>query len=198
MESPTAEHLAALKKILRYLAGTLDYGCFYARMKDQPRLSGSSDSDMAGDLDTRKSTTGIIFFLGSSPISWQSQKQKVVALSTCEAEYIAATTAACQGLWLARLIGELDNTKADPFELKLDNKAAIALSKNPVFHDRSKHIDTKYHFIRECVENGSVHVDFINTQNQLADILTKALGRAKFQELRARIEMIQLKNQCRI
>lgn len=109
MEKPHSEHLATVKYILRYIAGTCDWGLWYAR-KEQPRLVGFSDSDLAGDIDSRKSTSGIIFFFGDSPVSWVSAKQKVVVLSSCEAEYIAATTAACQGVWLARLLGEILNT----------------------------------------------------------------------------------------
>jgi hypothetical protein len=116
----------------------------------------------------------------------------VVALSTCEAEYIAATTAACQGIWLARLLGELQNKEAEKIVLKVDNKSAISLSKNPVLHDRSKHIDTRFHFIRDCVEDGRVEVEFIGTDGQLADILTKALGRVRFQELRASIGVMEI------
>lgn len=153
MEAPTTEHLAAVKHILRYIAGTLHYGCMYKRRTNEAAvLNGFSDSDMAGDVDTRKSTTGVLFFFGESLISWQSQKQKVVALSSCEAEYIAATTAACQGIWLARLLSDLTNEQPGSVLLKVDNKSAISLSKNPVFHDRSKHIDTRYHFIRECAK----------------------------------------------
>lgn len=94
MENPTTEHLAVMKRVLRYVAGTLHFGCHYKRKKD-PQLVGYSDSDMAGDIDTRKSTSGILFFLGDNTITWQSQKQKIVALSSCEAEYIAASTGAC-------------------------------------------------------------------------------------------------------
>ena len=192
MESPTTEHFAAVKKILRYVAGTLRHGCCFRRLEDEPRLVGYSDSDMAGDVDTRKSTTGVMFFLGENLISWQSHKQKVVALSTCEAEYIAATTAACQGVWLARLFGELKDEEAHCVELRIDNKSAISLSKNPVLHDRSKHIDTRYHYLRECVEEGRMKVEYISSEGQLADILTKGLGRARFEELRSKIGMIEL------
>jgi len=145
---------------------------------------------MAGDIDTHKSTSGILFFLGDNTITWQSQKQKIVALSSCEAEYIAASTGACQGMWLARLLAELKGEEANTVTLKIGNESAIALSKNPVFHDRSKHIDIRYHFIRECVEEDRVRLQSIGTTEQLADILTKALGRAHFCEMHSRIGVV--------
>jgi hypothetical protein len=117
----------------------------------------------------------------------------VVAQSSCETEYVAATTAATQGIWLARLLGELGR-KAETVELMVDSKSTLALAKNPVFHERSKHIDIRYHFIRGCLEDGSINTSFINTSDQLADILTKSFGRVKFQELRARIGMVQIKS----
>jgi len=184
--------LGAVKRILRYISGTFSYGCQYQRKEEEARLLGYSDSDQAGDIDTRKSTTGILFFLGNNLVTWQSQKQKVVAVSSCEAEYIAATTAACQGIWLARLISELRGREAGATSLKIDNEFAIALSKNPVFHDRSKHIDVRYHFIRECVEDGRVKTESIGTADQLADILTKALGREQFCNLRSRIGVVDV------
>jgi hypothetical protein len=165
MENPTTEHLAAVKRVLRYVAGTINHGCHYRRKEEAACLTGYSDSDLAGDIDTRKSTSGVFFFLGNNLVTWQSQKQKVVALSSCEAEYIAATTAACQGVWLARLLAELRGEEADAVTLKIDNQSAIQLSKNPVFHDRSKHIDTRYHFIRECIEEGRVKIEFIGTDD---------------------------------
>jgi hypothetical protein len=99
------------------------------------RLVGYSDSDHAGDVDNRKSTSGNLFYLGKCPVSWQSLKQRVVALSSCEAEYVAATAAATQTVWLARLLGELMGRKAECVELMMDSKSALALSKNPVFHE---------------------------------------------------------------
>ena len=115
-----------------------------------------------------------------------------MALSSCEAEYVAATTAACQGIWLARLIGEVLNTDVRPLQLLVDNKSAISLFKNPVFHDRSKHIELRYHFIRQCVEEGSIDINYIRTNDQLTDPLTKALGRIQFLELRGRIAMTEI------
>jgi len=188
MEGPHEEHLAAVKHILRYLAGTKNWALFYPRKKgEKAELRGFSDSDLAGDLDGRKSTTGVLFFLGDSPVSWKSAKQKVVAQSSCEAEYIAAAAAANQGVWLARLLAEmLDSVVSRPL-LRVDNKSAISLIKNPVHHDRSKHIDVKFHVIRDYAQNGQIEVKFIGTSEQLGDILTKPLGRIKFQEICTKI-----------
>jgi len=177
MEAPGKEHWAAVKHILRYLKGTMGYGCKYERGAElKPFLVGYSDSDYAGDPEDRKSTTGIGYFLGSSLVTWASQKQRIVALSSCEAEYVAAAAAACQGIWLNRLIADMLGTKEMTVKLLMDNMSAIVLSKNPVHHDRSKHIDTRYHFLRECIEEGKVEVDYVGTEEQLADLFTKALG----------------------
>lgn len=192
MEHPTTEHYGAVKHLLRYIAGTKSYGCVFSFSATGNNLTGYSDSDMAGDVDDRKSTTGVLFMLGGNSITWQSQKQKVVALSSCEAEYIAATTAACQGVWIGRLLGELLDEKSGVATLYIDNKSAIQLCKNPVFHDRSKHIETRFHFIRECVDDGRISVESIGTEDQLADILTKSLAKVKFQELRRRIGVMDL------
>jgi hypothetical protein len=193
MEKPTTEHLIAVKRILRYVAGTVNYGCHYRRKEGEATLLGYSDSDHGADVDGRKSTSGMLFFLGRNIITWQSQKQKVVALSSCEAEYIAAATASCQAVWLARLLAELRGREAGAVTLNIDNQSAIQLSKNPVFHDRSKHIDVKYHYIRECIEEGRVDVEPIDTKIQLADILTKALGRDQFLQLRSKLGLVDVK-----
>ncbi|KAJ0967732.1 hypothetical protein J5N97_024649 [Dioscorea zingiberensis] len=194
MESPTTQHLAAMKHILRYVSGTLNFGCYYEKMGSrEPKLVGYCDSDLAGDIDDRKSTMGTVFFLGSSLITWLSQKQKIVALSSCEAEYIAATSATCQGIWLARLIADLLKKEPEKFELRIDNKSTISLCKNPVHHERSKHIDTRYHFVRECVEEGKMEVQHVSSEEQRADVLTKALGRTKFLEMRQKLGMKDLK-----
>jgi hypothetical protein len=187
LERPTDEHLLAVRRIIRFVAGTIHHGCKYVRNGNW-KLHGYSDSDLANDVDDRKSTTGAVFFLGDNPVSWQSQKQKVVALSSssCEAEYIASATATCQGLWLSRLLGDVRNTQAEAVSLMVDNKSALAQIKNPVFHDRSKHIQTRFHFIREAAENGEIKPDYICTGDQLADIFTKPLPGVRFQMLQAR------------
>ena len=192
MERPTSEHQQAVKRIVRYIAGTLDHGLHYPRCPGAAHFVGYSDSDHAGDIDTSKSTSGILLFLGKCLVSWQSVKQQVVALSSCEAEYIAASTACTQALWLARLLGDLLVQDTRTVQLLVDSKSALALAKNPVFHERSKHIRLRYHFIRSCVEEGSIEASYINTKDQLADLLTKPLGRVKFLELCSRIGMIQL------
>lgn len=195
MEAPTTQHMAAVKHILRYIKGTIGFGCRYEKQESEdPKLVIYSDSDLAGDTQDRKSTTGTAVFLGTSLISWTSQKQKVVALSSCEAEYIAAATAACQAIWFSRLLGNLTGVNTKTVKILVDNKSAIALSKNPVHHDHSKHIDIRYHFIRDCVEKGAVEVEHISTDEQLADILTKALGRVKFLEFRLKIGVTEVKS----
>jgi len=165
MEKPTLEHMAAVKHILRYVKGTLNFGFVYEKKEGDLELIGFSDSDLAGDNNDRKSTSGLIFFLGANPISWCSQKQKVVALSSCEAEYIAGCAAACQGVWLSRLLGELLKAEPKKVVLKVDNQSAIALTKNSVHHEKSKHIDTRFHYIRDCVKSGLVEVQHVRTED---------------------------------
>ncbi|GKA02275.1 uncharacterized mitochondrial protein-like protein [Tanacetum coccineum] len=137
MQSPRESHAGAIKQILRSLKVV--------------------------DIDDGRSTTGHVFYLGTSPITWCSQKQTTVALSSCEAEFMAATAAACQAIWLRELLAEVTGLERQKVIIRVDNKSAIALSKNPVFHGRSKHIHTRYHFIRECVENEQVQGDEIIT-----------------------------------
>ncbi|CAM0953939.1 unnamed protein product [Alopecurus aequalis] len=187
MKKPTREHMMAVKHILRYVKGTINLGCSYRRVTSKPELLGYCDSDYAGDVDDRKSTTGFLYYFGHCPITWTSQKQRIVAQSSCEAEYVAAASAACQGIWLGRLIGELLGREANRFALKIDNQSAISLCKNPVFHERSKHIDTRYHYVRDCVDKGKIAVEHVRTENQLADILTKPLSRLKFLEMKEKL-----------
>jgi hypothetical protein len=147
LEEPWEDHLAAVKKILCYVAGTCNWGLWFGRKKgNQALLTGFSDADFAGDVDARKSTTGVIFFLANNLITWQSMKQKVVAQSNCESKYITAANVTCQALWLARVAEVQGSTLSTPL-LRVDNKSAIALIKNSVLHGQSKHIEVKYHLV---------------------------------------------------
>jgi hypothetical protein len=186
------EHQQAVKRIIRNVAGTLDHGLYYPRCSGEAHFIRYSNSDHASDFDTSKSMSGTLFFLGKCLVSWQSIKQQVVALSSCEAEYIVASTALTQALWLARLLGDLLGRDTGAMELRVDSKSALALAKNPIFHERSKHIWVRYHFIQGCLEEESITASYNNTKDQLADLLTKPLGRIKFLELCSRTGMVQL------
>ena len=187
MENPTQEHYIGVKRVLRYLKGTENYGLFYKRGDLRGELIGYSNSDFAGDRNDRKSTSGHIFFLGGMAVSWSSQKQSIVALSSCEPEYIAATSATCQAVWLSRLLGELMRNEVMKAMLLVDNQSSITVSKNPVHHYRTKHIDIRYHFVRQCVEDQKIEIEFVRSEDQLADTFTKALGKMKFLEMHHRI-----------
>ena len=144
---------------------------------------------MIGDVDDRKNTSGMIYFLSSDTIYWQSSKQKVVALSSCEIEYITTSTAATQRVWLARLMEELIEREGDPPMLYVDNKATISLIKNLVLHNWSKHIEIKFNYIRECADRRLIKIDLIRTEKQLGYIFTKSLASMKFEELRSKIRI---------
>ncbi|KAG6528125.1 hypothetical protein ZIOFF_010274 [Zingiber officinale] len=166
MERPAIMHHKVVKQILRYLKGTIHFGLVYMKGPQEIGIFGYSDSDLASDLDGRKSTSGMTFYFNESLVSWNSQKQKTVVLSSCEAEFMAATTAACHALWLSSLTSKFIGVEPKPVTLFVDNKSTIALMKNLVFHGRSKHIDTRFHFIRESIEKGQIVIEFINTGEQ--------------------------------
>jgi hypothetical protein len=135
LEEPREDHLAAVKKILRYVAGTYNWGLWFGRKKgNQALLTGFSDADFAGDVDARKSITWVIFFLTNNVITWQSTKQKVVAQSSCESEYIAVANATCHTLWLSRVLAEVQGFAPSTPLLRVDNKSVIALIKNSVLY----------------------------------------------------------------
>ena len=138
-----------------------------------------------------KSTSGYAFLFGSSICSWLSKKQSVVAQSTAEAEYVSASKATSQAIWLRRIFEDIGEKQKRGIVLYCDNKSAIAIAKNPVSHERSKHISIKYHFIREAQEKGEIQLHYCQTGEQLADIFTKALPREKFCYLRERIGVIK-------
>ncbi|XP_052483025.1 secreted RxLR effector protein 161-like [Gossypium raimondii] len=146
MEEPVYSHWKALKRILRYIQGTVSLGLFYSNMEDY-KLIGYSDSDWCGDLDNRKSTLGYVFFLGNTAFTWLSKKQPIVTLSTREAEYVAASWYVCHAIWLRNLLAELEQQQLGATEIRVDNKSVIELAKNPGNHEKSKHIGIPFHFI---------------------------------------------------
>ena len=174
MCEPRRVHWLAAKHILRYFKGTMDFGLDY-RQGDGVRLTGYTDSDWAGCASDRKSTSGCCFVLGSAVVSWISWKQQSVALSSAEAEYMAASLDSCEAIWLHKMLFGLFGQALRPLVIHCDNQSCIKLMENLVFHDRSKHIEIKYHFIRDYVQKGTVKLEYISTNEQVADIFTKAL-----------------------
>lgn len=154
---------------------------------DLKPLQGYSDADWGGDLKTRRSTSGYLFNIGSGVISWSSKRQPTVALSSCEAEYMAQTQATKEAIWLRRLLSELLGIGDEPLATVIfgDNQGAIALTKNPQHHARTKHIDLQHHFVREKVAEGLVKIEFTPTEEQIADGLTKPLPKDAFNRFRS-------------
>ena len=169
MQEPKESHGAALKQVLRYLRGTCSLGFLFSRSA-QLKLVGYSDSSHNVDIDDGKSTTGHVFYLDRSPITWSSQKQEIFALSSCEAEFMGEKEAAKQEIWLQEVFSNIIGEACEKVTIRVDNKSAIALTKNHVFHGRSKHIHRRFHFIRECVENEQVEVEHVPGSEKRADV----------------------------
>ena len=186
MQSPSQIHFGAAKRVLRYIQGTKDFGIWYKSCA-QSTMTGFTDSDWAGSVDDMRSTSGHCFNLGTSVFSWGSKKQNSVAQSTAEAEYVAAAGAANQAIWLSKILEDMGAKQQLPVVIYCDNKSAIAMAKNPVFHSRTKHIAIKYHYLREVEAKGDIELKFCRSEEQVADIFTKALPRDKFQMLRLKL-----------
>lgn len=182
------EHWNAVKTIIRYLKGTLKAGIVYGSSGSNFKLRGYTDADYAGCSDTRKSTSGFVFVLNGGPITWSSQKQDVVALSTTEAEYIALAHGVKDAIWIRRFLNEL-GIPMDYVSINVDNQSAIKLASNPEFHKRSKHIEVRYHFIRQIYERGEIKLDYIQSKHQLADLFTKPLPKQRFSYLRQELDV---------
>uniref|UniRef100_A0A1J3IJ96 Retrovirus-related Pol polyprotein from transposon TNT 1-94 n=1 Tax=Noccaea caerulescens TaxID=107243 RepID=A0A1J3IJ96_NOCCA len=180
MSKPIKEHWLAVKWVMRYIKGSMETKLCYKKAGDFV-IRGYCDADYAADLDKRRSITGIVFTAGGNTISWRSSLQKVVALSTTEAEYMALSDAAREAVWLKGLVSEL-GFEQGPVSIHCDSQSAIALAKNAVFHERTKHVAVKYHFIRDLISFGLVQVVKIATAYNPADIFTKTLPVGKFQE----------------
>jgi transposase InsO family protein len=187
MSRPNSMHWTAVKRVFRYLNGTSDFGLRYVG-GDLDTLVGFSDADWAGDIVTRRSTSGYVFLYGSSLISWRSCRQATVAKSSTEAEYVALSMATQEAIWLRRLFTDLKVDVTEPTSVTMifeDNQGAIDLSKNPKHHNRTKHIDVSFHFVRERVASKEVDVQYLATEHNVADVMTKGLPRVSFEKFRA-------------
>ena len=198
LSDPKACHWNAAKRIMRYLQGTVDFGICYIR-DGESDVMGFSDADWAGDLADRKSTSGYIFMYGGGPVSWRSQKQGCVALSSAEAEYVALAAACQEAVWQRQLFNTLKmspapgpNVKSQDVEMNTDSQSAMAIAKNPRFHGRAKHIDIKYHYVRDSVQAGKIKLVYCPTDDMVADILTKPLAADKHCKLRTMMNVCKI------
>ena len=188
MQNPQEAHLQAAKHVLRYLRRYPSLGLFF-QQGEENYLHGYTDADYGQDIDDRISVGAYIFFLGNSPVSWNSKKQSSTSRSSCESEYRALAQCSCEAVWIRRLLQELKILENKPITLFCDNQSSIKLSYNPVFHEKSKHFEIDYHFTRQKVEDNIIRVEYIPSQEQPADLLTKPLGRTKFEDCRKRLHL---------
>jgi hypothetical protein len=200
MQAPTLRHMQAAERVLRYLAGTKDVGLVFGsrngdivgdsrgrKAQVQVDVCAFADADWANDRGDRRSISGWVAKLNGDPVSWSSKKQRVVALSTCEAELYAESAAIQEVLWLRGLMEELGLHTRTGSTVYGDNQSAIAVSQNGVKGERTKHVDVKYHFVTETVESGVVKLVWVPTAQQQADIFTKALAAPVFEQLRKQL-----------
>jgi hypothetical protein len=189
-------HWTAIKRIIRYIKGTINYvltlGGSNENRNQRITLQGSSDADWASDPNDRRSTSGYIFLINKHTISWQSRKQQSVATSSTEAEYQALASATSESLWLRTLLSELNFKQTHPTNIQQDNKSTIALAYNPINHRRTKHIDVAHHFIRDCINKNEIELQYCQTEEMLADIMTKPLARKKFEYCRQLMSITDL------
>ena len=185
----TMEHWKSIKHIMRYLNGTRNYGFLYDKEKVMDFI-GYSDADWAGDLDDRMSTSGYVFKLSGAAVSWRSKKQSCVSLSTAEAEYMALASAAQEAVWMQRLQNDLNEASVKSTLIYEDNQSTLCMAKNPQYHGRAKYIDIKFYYIREQVEKKAIQLEYCESKNMVADMLTKALLSSQFVKLR---EMLRVR-----
>lgn len=186
LQSPTNDHFEVVKRILRYVKGTIHLGLSFHHQPDLSIL-GYSDADWAKCVDTQRSAYGYSIFLGINLVSWSAKKQLTVARSSCESEYRALANTASEVIWLKNMLQEINVHVTSPPALLRDNNSAIFLSQNLVSHKRAKHIDIDCHFICDLVSAGKLHTKFIPSHLQLADIFTKSLPRPAFEFLRSKL-----------
>ncbi|XP_059590835.1 retrovirus-related Pol polyprotein from transposon RE1 isoform X1 [Vitis vinifera] len=191
MHSPTEEHMEAVYRILRYLKMTPGKGLFFRKTENRD-TEVYSDADWAGNIIDRRSTSGYCSFVWGNLVTWRSKKQSVVARSSAEAEYRALAQGICEGIWIKRVLSELGQTSSSPILMMCDNQAAISIAKNPVHHDRTKHVEIDRHFITEKVTSETVKLNYVPTKHQTADILIKALPRPNFEDLTCKLGLYDI------
>jgi len=191
-------HFKAVKTVVRYIKGTLSYGIQFSRIENF-ELQGYADSDWADNCDDIKSTFGYCYSFGSGIFSWCSKKQEIIAQSTVEAEYVAATAAANQVLWLRKILVYLDMEQRKATKVNIDNQDVIVISNNPIFHSKTKHFKLKYYFLREVQKNEELQLIYCKIKDQLDDMLTKQLSKTRFETLRDKISVCskRCKEECR-
>ncbi|CAL1357179.1 unnamed protein product [Linum trigynum] len=178
MAEPCVDHLAAVHRILRYLQGTKELGIMFPSA-GSPTLRAYSDSDFAGCIDTRRSTSGWCVQFGDAFISWRCKKQDKVSKSSTEAEYRAMSEVGSEVVWLRRLLSDFGISCPLPMDLYVDNTSAIRIAENPVLHDRTKHIEIHVHYIRDLVREGTLRLHHLQTEEQVADLFTKAFSTSR-------------------
>ena len=178
MQGPKISHWESGMRLVRYIKGCRGQGILLSS-EPSTQLEGFCDSDWASCPNTRRSVTGYTIKLGNSLISWKSKKQHTVSISSAEAEYRSMAAAVSEIIWLVGILKELNVNIETPVKLHCDNKAAIQISANPIFHERTKHIEIDCHFVREKIKNGLIQTEYVNTKEQLADLMTKGLGAAQ-------------------
>jgi hypothetical protein len=188
MHDPREPHLTALKRLLRYLRGTVDYGLLLHRSTSS-ELVVYTDADRAGCPDTRRSTSGYAVFLGGNLVSWSSKRQPVVSRSSAEVEYRAVANGVAEAAWLRQLLAELHSPLSRSTLVYCDNVCAVYLSTNPVQHQRTKHVEIDLHFVRDYVAAGAVRVLHVPTTSQFANIFTKGLPTSTFAEFHSSLNI---------
>lgn len=171
-------HWAAVKRIFRYLQGTIKYRLRYT-VSESSEMLCYTDSDWASDPDSRRSCAGHVVTMANGAISWSSKRQRTVALSSTEAEYMAMTSAVCDVLWMQQLVTELDSHGKEKITILCDNTSAISMAENDAFRPRTKHTDIRHHYVREKVESGAIGIKYVPTDKNVADSLTKAVTKQK-------------------
>jgi hypothetical protein len=189
MVEPRRVHFVVAKHVLRYLKGTIDYRLRYV-LDREISLQGYTDSDWAGSVTDRKCTSECCFYLGSTMTSWFNKKQTIMALNTVEAEYIVACSASREAMWLWKLLAGLFDLELEATFIWCDNKSCVTLSENPVFHDKSKHGEIRYHYIRDMVQKGAMKLQYLATDEQIVDVLTKPLSRVKLMYFRDKLGVV--------